>query len=127
MEVDRQGVWVQADTYKQDFGNPEDYGHSVYKITNPETHKLTDAVFVPKRKANYWDGSIKTAKRLCLNERVDDDLTALRDGQVGESFNSEATSWTKALPQITDEGYTFQDLTNPAPEATEEEEAGGRV
>lgn len=68
----------------QDFGSPNrnGLGHKVCKTVDPVSQKQVDAVFVPKLKKGYWQGSISNIQQLSDSTVVDDDANSLRVNQL---------------------------------------------
>ena len=68
----------------QDFGDVDSngMGHKVTTTVCPVTGKKTPAIFIPKLKKGYWSGSIENMQTLSENAVVDDDIDALRTGQL---------------------------------------------
>ncbi len=49
---------------------------------DPSTQQQVQAVFVPKLKPGYWSGSVQSSLSLSDSKVVDDDVDALRKGQL---------------------------------------------
>lgn len=123
MKVSIPGVWVALDTYRTDFGDPEENGHVTKQVEHPVTQELIDAVFVPKRKNGYFEGEISSTKKIKLDERIDDDTSALRQNQVSQSFESNSLDFSrKQLPQPNPNAYTLEDMMQAAEEPETKEE-----
>ena len=128
VEVSVPGTFVHLDTYKADIGDdPAAKGHSVHTIEDPTSSKKIEAVFIPKLKRGYFEGCVKAGKKIRMENELDTNSTALRDGQVNESFQDEMGRFNKSdLPEIKEEAETFEQAIKKAPEAdqaAEEEEA----
>ena len=123
VQVSVPGTFVEVDIYKTDFGaDPSDKGHEVHKIQDPITGKDVKAAFIPSMKRGYFGGSVSGSKKLKLEEGIDNDATALRDGQVGESFSDELGKFEKSLPQVRETAETWAETTAPKPELPKQED-----
>ena len=128
VEVAVPGTFVELDIYKADFKteDPASKGHSVHKVQDPISMKQVEAVFIPTLKRGYFQGSVKGSKKIRLEEAVDTNSTALRDGQVTESFRDEMGRFNKELPEIKADAQTWEQATKIEPDAAEEEEEACR-
>ena len=70
--------------HAQDFGDPATNGvnHKVVKTINPVSQKEVQAVFIPKEKDGYWEGSVSHSAQFADTSIVDDDEAALRKNQL---------------------------------------------
>eukprot|EP00435_Cladocopium_sp_Y103_P031520 s1867_g8.t1 len=127
VEVAVPGTFVELDVYKQDFktDDPATKGHSVHKVEDPVSMKQVDAVFIPTLKRGYFQGSVKGSKKIRLEEAVDTNSTALRDGQVTESFQDEMGRFNKELPEIKVDAQTWEQASKiEPPDDGQEADAG---
>ena len=71
-------------TASQEFGDPKSngLGHQETTTINPLTQRPCAAVFVPKHRPGYWSGSIDNVRTLADHQVIDDDVDALRAGQL---------------------------------------------
>lgn len=118
------GVWVRVDLYEADMGKkPEECGHHVKTIRCPTTGELMEAAFIPKRKHGYYDGSLVMGDKIKFTKRLDDNVNALRDGQVEESFQDEFSGWVKEGPGDQQKALTIGEMnklaSQPRPEPVE--------
>ena len=68
----------------QDFGdvNSNGLGHRVTTTVDPLTQKKCQAIFIPKLKPGYWQGSISNDQQIEDSSILDDDVDALRPDQL---------------------------------------------
>lgn len=95
------GRMMELSAYKQEFGSPSKNGHRVTKGINPETNQSCDCVFVPKQKKGTWDCEFQIHNKVTSDQVVDNDLDALRSGQVEGSFQSRAQSMVDTVSAAT--------------------------
>ena len=74
-----------SQSWFEDFGSPGKNGHKVISAVNPDTQQECEAVFIPKRAKGEWDCAIQFNDKVHKDEMVDNDLDALRTGQLSES------------------------------------------
>ena len=68
----------------QEFGSPSTngFGHKKVKAKNPETQKLADCVFIPKRHKGEWDAEVCLTSSIRKENVVDTDADALLPQQL---------------------------------------------
>lgn len=110
------GMFVDLDVYKADFGDPADRNHEVHDILDPATNQKVKAVFMPKRKAGYYEGEISLSNKVQKSETLDDDARALRNGQVDQSYCLHQQSFAKDLPKPLKDAQTFSESSRPLPQ-----------
>ena len=94
------GMWVSEENYRIDTGkDPTEEGLSLHDVEDPLTGNHVKCVFMPKHKSGYYEGTFTGTNKLTFAQQVDDDVNALRDGQVEQSFATRSSSYRKSLPQ----------------------------
>ena len=104
------GMWVSESTYAMDTGrSAQEDGHQLYDVEDPLSGEKVPCVFLPKHRPGIYEGEFVQKKKLRLTNKVDDDETALRPGQVAQTYHSQASAMAKQLPQVSSSSRTFQD------------------
>lgn len=105
------GMWIAQDQYAKDTGHAcEQDGLGVFDVEDPLTGKQIKACFIPKHRPGYFEGEFVASKKVKMTRKVDDDEEALREGQVQQSFQTEANQFTKSLPTLADATPTVEDF-----------------
>lgn len=105
------GMWIAEDQYAKDTGHAcTQDGLNVFDVEDPLTGNSIKACFIPKHRPGYFEGEFVASKKVKFTRKVDDDAEALREGQVQQSFQTEASEFTKSLPTIVDAMPTVDDF-----------------
>ena len=116
------GVYVEIATYRKDFGcEPKEKGHEVYDVEDPATGETISAAFIPKMRPGYFDGEVNVSQKVQKRETMDDDATAIRPGQVDQSFSLHSKKFTKGAPRALPDAQIFSEAIRPAPAPSPEE------
>ena len=122
LDVTVPGMFVEKSKYAEKYGDPDSHNHTLHRVHDPLQGKEVEAVFIPKHEPGIFEGSLRATKALKMAENLDDNQNALRDSQVQQSFQSQASSFSKSLPSVQPAALTYDAINNKKEVEPEEEQ-----
>ncbi len=84
VEVARKGIWEPTADWKEKHPGKEPVEEGLIErlVPHPESGVMTECVFMPFRKGNQWDGSLKGILRVSDKTELEDDTAIVRENQL---------------------------------------------